>query len=148
MAATKKAADGAEVFEKMMNISPESFKEGYEKIADSMTAMADFQKGSVEAIMASAGAFAKGFEKLTSEQTTFAKTAFEDGLANAKAASASGNVQEAVDLNREFVRKAIETNLGQVSKVTDIFIETAKETVEPLTDHYGELVEKVQAYRP
>lgn len=148
MAATKKTAEGAEVFEKMMNISPETFKEGYEKVAESMTAVADFQKGYVEAFMASAGAFTKGFEKLTSEQTAFAKSAFEDGLANAKAAGASGDVQEAIDLNREFVSKAIEANLGQVSKVTDIFVETTKETVEPLTAHYGELVEKIQAYRP
>lgn len=148
MAATKKTAEGAEVFEKMMNINPESFKEGYEKIAEGMTAMADFQRGSVEAFMASAGAFTKGFEKLASEQTAFAKSAFEDGLASAKAASTSGNAQEAVDLNRDFVSKAIEANLGQVSKVTDIFVETTKETVEPLTAHYGELVEKIQAYRP
>lgn len=148
MAATKKPVEGAEVFEKMMNISPETFKEGYEKIAESMTAFADFQKGSVEAFMASAGAFSKGFEKLTSEQTAFAKSAFEDGLANAKAAGASGNVQEAIDVNREFVTKTIEANLGQVSKVADIFVETTKETVEPLTAHYGELVEKIQAYRP
>lgn len=148
MATTKKTTDGAEVFEKMMSVSPESFKEGYEKIAESMTAVADFQKGSMEAVMASAGAFAKGFEKLTAEHTSFAKSAFEDSLASAQAATSSKNVQEAVDLNREFVRKAIETNLGQVSKVTDICIETAKETVEPLTAHYGELVEKVQAYRP
>ncbi len=148
MAASKKTANGADAFEKMMNINPETFKEGYEKIAESMTAMADFQKGSVEAVMASAGAFAKGFEKLTSEQSTFTKTALEEGLENAKAASAASNVQEAVELNRELVRKTIEANLGQVSKVTDIVIETAKETVEPLTAHYGEFVEKVQAYRP
>jgi len=148
MAASKKTANGADAFEKMMNINPETFKEGYEKIAESMTAMADFQKGSVEAVMASAGAFAKGFEKLTSEQSTFTKTALEEGLENAKAASAASNVQEAIELNRELVRKTIEANLGQVSKVTDIVIETAKETVEPLTAHYGEFVEKVQAYRP
>lgn len=148
MAATKKTANGADAFEKMMNINPETLKEGYEKIAESMGAVAEFQKGSVEAVMASAGAFAKGMEKLASEHTTFAKVAMEEGLENAKAASAASNVQDAIDMNREFMRKAIETNLGQVSKVTDIVVETAKETVEPLTAHYGEFVEKVQAYRP
>ena len=148
MAATKKTTEAAEVFEKLTSVNPESLKEGYDKIAEGMSAVADFQKGSMEAVMASAGAFAKGFEKLTSEQTSFAKTALEDSLANAKAATSAKNVQDAVELNRELVRKSIETNLGQVSKVTDIVIETAKETVEPLTAHYSEMVEKIQAYRP
>lgn len=148
MAATKKVADQTEAFEKLTGIGADSYKEGYEKFAQGVSAVADFQKGSMEALMASAGAFAKGFEKLTSEQTSFAKTAFEEVVANAKASSTSKSVQEAIDLNSDFVRKSIEKNLAQVTKVADIWVETAKETAEPLTAQYGELVEKIQAFRP
>ena len=148
MATTKKAANTAETFETMTAMSPETFKQGYEKMAEGFSTFADFQKGSMEAVMASAGAFAKGVEKLATEQSTFVKAAFEDGVATAKAASGSKSVQEAIDLNSEFVREAVEKNLGQFNKVADICIETTKDTVEPLTARYSELVEKIQSFRP
>ena len=148
MATTKNTTNGAEAFEALTQLNPESFKEGYEKFAEGVSAFADFQKGSVEAVMASAGAFAKGFEKLASEQSAFVKASFEEGVATAKAASSSKSVQEAIDLNSEFVREAVQKNLGQFNKVADICIETTKETVEPLSVRYTELVEKIQSYRP
>ncbi|MHA7873437.1 MAG: TIGR01841 family phasin, partial [Hyphococcus sp.] len=112
MASTKKATNGADPFETMTAMSPEAFKEGYEKLAQNMSTFADFQKDSVEAVMASAGAFAKGFEKLASEQSAFIKASMEEGMASAKAASSSKSVQEAIDVNVSFVREAVEKNLG------------------------------------
>ncbi len=148
MAATKKTAGPTEAFETLTAMNPESFKEGYEKFAEGVSTVADFQKEAMDALMASAGAFAKGVEKLASEQTAFTKAAFEDTVANAKAAASAKSVQEAIDLNGEFVRTTVEKNLGQVNKVAELWITSAKETVEPLTGHYGAMVEKIQAYRP
>jgi len=148
MATAKKTTKPADSFESMMNINPDAFKEGYEKMAESMTVFADFQKGSVEAMMTSAGAFAKGFEKMAAEQTAFTKAAFEDSAAMAQAATSSGNPQEAFEMTTDYVRKTLETSLGQVSKVADIWMETSKETVEPMSVRYGELVEKIQSFRP
>lgn len=147
MAATTKTTTAADAFD-FKAFSPESFKDGYEKFAEGLTAIADFQKDSLNATMASAGEFAKGVEKLTAEQTAFSKAAFEDTVASAKAAAASKTVQEAVELNSDFVRTSIEKNLGQINKVADIWTETTKKSVEPLTARYSELVEKIQAYRP
>ena len=141
---TTKAADAFEI----KAFSPESFKEGYEKFAEGVSSFADFQKESLNALMVSAGAFTKGFEKLTAEQTAFSKAAYEDTVATAKAASASKTVQEAFELNSDFVRLSVEKNLGQINKVADICAETAKDTVEPLSARYSELVEKIQAFRP
>ena len=146
MAAAKKTAT-ADAFD-MKAFSPETFKEGYEKFAEGVTSFADFQKESLNALMASAGAFAKGFEKLTAENASFSKAAFEETVATAKAASAAKTLQEAIDLNSEFMRTSVEKNLGQINKVADICSGTAKETVEPLTERYSELVEKIQSFRP
>jgi len=148
MATTKKATTGAEAFETMTTLSPESLKEGYEKIAEGFTSFADLQKNSMDAFMTATGAFTKGAEKLASEQGTFIKSLFEDGVASAKAASGSKSVQETMDLNSEFLRGAVEKNLSQFNKVADICMETTKDTVEPLTARYGELVEKIQSFRP
>ncbi len=146
MAAAKKTTT-ADVFD-ISAYSPDNFKQGYEKFADGVSSFADFQKESLEALMASAGAFSKGFEKLTAETASFSKDAFENAVANAKAAASSKTLQEAVELNTEFVRSSVEKNLGQINKVADIFAVTAKETVEPLTVRYSELVEKIQSFRP
>lgn len=145
---TKKAAGEGAGFEAMAGVNPEAFKEGYEKFAEGVSTVADFQKASIEALMASAGAFAKGVEKLTNEQTAFLKAAYENGVATAKAASSSKSAQEAFEINSEFVRDSLERNLGQVNKVADLWMETAKETAEPLTARYSEMVEKIQSYRP
>ena len=147
MAAAKKTATAADAFD-MKTFSPESFKEGYEKFAEGVSSFADFQKESLNALMASANAFAKGVEKLTAEQTTFSKAVFEDTVATAKAATSSKTLQEAIELNSDFMRTSVEKNLGQINKVADIWTTTAKDTVEPLTARYTELVEKIQSYRP
>ena len=117
-------------------------------MAEGVSTFADFQKESYEAFVASAGAFAKGFEKLASEQTNFVKTAFEGTVANAKAVASAKSPQEAFDINSEFARSSVENNLGQVNKATDLLMATTKETVEPLTTRYSEMVEKIQSFRP
>ena len=144
MAAAKTAADAFD----MKAFSPESFKEGYEKFAEGMSSFADFHKESLNALMVSAGAFAKGVEKLTSENAAFSKTAFEETVATAKAASAAKTLQEAIELNSDFMKTSVEKNIGQINKVADIWSSTAKDTVEPLTERYSALVEKIQSYRP
>ncbi|WP_375206268.1 phasin family protein [Hyphococcus sp.] len=137
----------AEAFD-MKAFSPESFKEGYEKFAEGMSSFADFHKESLNALMASAGAFAKGVEKLTAENASFSKSAFEETVATAKAASAAKTLQEAIELNSDFMKSSVEKNLGQINKVADIWTSTTKDAVEPLTERYSALVEKIQAYRP
>ena len=145
--ATAKTTTTADVFD-IKAYSPESFKEGYEKFAEGVSSIADFQKETLNALMASAGAFTKGFEKLTAEQAAFSKAAFEDTVSNVKAASSSKTLNDAMELNSKFVRTSIEKNLGQINKVADICAETAKDSVEPLTTRYSDLVQKIQAYRP
>ena len=147
MAAAKKTAYGAEAFD-MTAFSPETFKEGYEKFAEGMSTFADFQKDSLNALMTSAGAFAKGFEKLASESASYSKAAFDDSVSTAKAAASAKTLQEAIELNSDFMKSSVEKNLGQINKLADIYASTAKDTVEPLSERYTELVEKIQSYRP
>lgn len=149
MAAKKSAVESAttEAFESLTAFSPDAFKDGYEKLAKGMSSFADFQKGSVEALMASAGAFAKGFEKAAATQAGFVKEQFEEGVATAKAAAASKSVQEALELQNEYVRTMFERNLGQATKLADHWSAVAKDAADPLTKRYGEFVELVQSYR-
>ncbi|MGE0409593.1 MAG: phasin family protein [Amphiplicatus sp.] len=148
MATAKKTAGVADAFESLTAMNPEVFKEGYDRFAKSISSFADFQKNSLEALMASAGSFAKGVEKLTTEQAAFAKASYEDSVAAAKAAAASKSVQEALDIQSDYVRTTFEKNLGQFNKIADQWVSTTKAAAEPLTARYGEFVDIVQSYRP
>lgn len=127
---------------------PEAFKEGYEKFADRMSQVADFNKTSLEAMMAFAGAMTKGVERLSAEQTDFVKSSYENAVSSMKAASSAKSVQEAMDIQSELARETMEANLSQVSKVAEMVMDTTKDAVAPLTERYSELVEKIQSFRP
>jgi phasin family protein len=148
MATAKKTIGAGEGFEALTSVNADTFREGYDKLAKGVTQFADFQKSSLEALMASASSFAKGVEKVASEQTAFAKASYEEGVAAARAAATSKSVQEAFDVQSDYLRATFEKNLGQFNKLTDHWISTSKEAAEPLTARYGEFVELVQSYRP
>lgn len=146
--ATAKKTTTANIFETGPAINADAWKDGYEKLTKGMSELADFQKESVEAVLASSGALAKGVEKAASEQTEFMKAAYEDGVAAFSAATNSKSVQEAFEAQSGYLRSAFEKNLGYFNKLTDHWMATGKEAVEPLKSRYGEFVEIVQSYRP
>ncbi len=148
MAAAEKTAGATDNFEAFTTINPDTFKEGYEKLSEGVTALADFQKSTYEAILASANVFYKGVEKVATDSTAFTKTAMEEGVEATKAATSSKNIQEVFEANNQFVQSTVEKNLGQINKMADLWIETSKKAAEPLTARYNEFVELVQSYRP
>lgn len=148
MATAKKTASAAETIETWTSATPEAFKEGYEKMATGFGKWADFNRESLEAMMASAGRLAKGFEKAASENSAFAKASYEDGVAAFKAATTSKSVQEALDIQSDFLRTTFEKNLSQLNKIAEHWASTTKEAAEPITARYNEFVEMVQSYRP
>ena len=148
MTTTKKTAENANPFEALTTFGPDSFKEGYEKFAEGASDFADFQKKSFDAAVASSNAYAKGFEKIVAAQNAFVKSVFEDGVAAAKEAASADSPQAAFDANAKYASDAVEKNLQHTQKVADLWIETNKQTVEPLTARYSEIVEKIQTYRP
>ena len=148
MATAKKTAGAADAFETSAAINADAFKDGFEKFTKGMSEFADFQKNAVEAFMASTGALAKGVEKAAAEQTEFLKAAYEDGIAATTAASSSKSVQDAFEIQSDYMRAAFEKNLGHFNKLADHWVATGKEAAEPLKARYGEFVEFVQSYRP
>lgn len=148
MATAKKTAAPESGFETISAVSPDALKKGFEKFAKSMSDFADFQKSSLDAMLTSAGSLAKAVEKAASENSAFAKATYEDGVAAARAAAASKSVQEAFDIQSDYMRSAFEKGLNQFNKMADHWISTSKEVSEPLTARYGEFVEIVQSYRP
>ncbi len=145
---TKTAQSNGQGFDAFSMMNPEAFKDGYERFAKSATAFADFQKGSLEAVMACAGAYARGLEKAASEQTAFVKEAYEDGVSAAKSATSAGSVQEAFEVQSAYAQSALEKNMSFATKIADHWSGVTREATDPLSKRYGEFVEVVQTYRP
>ncbi|MBY0421318.1 MAG: phasin family protein [Parvularculaceae bacterium] len=151
MAAKKAATETFEVFTNanpFANANPEAFKEGYEKLSQRISGFAEFNKASLEAMMAAAGALSRGVERAASENTAFMKGAYEDGVAAFKAAASSKSAQEIIDIQSDYVRTAVGKNMAQLTRMSEHWTATAKEASEPLTQRYGEFIELVQSYRP
>lgn len=146
--ARKTSSTTAEAFETTAAINADALKEGFERMSKGFSDLAELQKNSVEAMMASSNLFAKGIEKAAAEQSAFLKAAYEDGVAAAKAASSSKSVQDAFEVQSEYLRSAFEKNLGYFNKLADHWMATGKQAAEPLQARYNEFVEKVQAFRP
>ncbi len=138
----------SEAFESMTIATPEFFKDSYEKAAKNMSDFADFQKASLEAMMASAGVFAKAVEQSATEHAAFVKESVEDGVSAAQACASSKSIQDVMTVQNDYVRSAVEKNINQFNKVADHWMSVSKEVSEPITEQYGSLVEKVQAFRP
>ncbi len=143
--AAKRLSD-VEGFE-TVSLNPEAMKDTYDKFSKGLNSFADFQKGSMEAMMASANAFAKGVEQANSAQAGFAKEQYEEVVALTKAASATKSMQETIELQTEFVRASFERNMALFTKMTDHWNGVAKEVSEPLSKRYGEFVDMAQSYR-
>lgn len=147
MSTAKKTAK-PETFDAFAAMSPDVLKEGYERFAKGFSTFAEFQKESAEAMMTSAGVYARGLEGAASEQTSFVKETYEDSVSAAKAIGAAKSVQEAMEIQSDYLRQATEKNLGFATKVAEHWTSVTKEAVEPLSKRYGEFVEMVQTYRP
>lgn len=148
MVAAKKKTTENNGFDNVMSFSPDAFKDSYEKFSENVNAFADFNKGALDAMMASAGAYSDGLEKITAENTAYLKSAYESAVSAAKTASGAQSAQEAFDAQADFARESAETHFGQMSKVSEMWMDTTKKSVAPLSERYSELVEKIQAFRP
>lgn len=147
MSATK-TTKPAEMFDVASFMNPDALKGAFEKASESMRDVAAFQKDALEAMMSSAGVYARGVEKATGEQTTFVKEAFDDSAAAVKATTTASSVQEALEIQTEFARAAFEKNMSFASRIADHWTSVAKEAADPLAKRYGDFVEKVQTFRP
>jgi hypothetical protein len=138
------AADAVE----SLGFQSEAVRQGYERFTKSLGTLADFQKHTLEALIASAGAAARGVETATSEHATYAKECYEDCVAAARATSSCASIQEAFDVQGDYLRAAFEKNLNQFNRLADHWVTTTKAVAEPMTSRYGAFVEMVQSYRP
>ncbi len=146
-ARTAKSFAMNDTIESMTAASNEALKEGFEKTMKSVTEASNFQKETVEAMIASATLAGKGFETANTNAVTYAKSAMEDSVAATKKFASAKSVQEIFEIQSEFTKSAMENYLAEVNKTSELFSDLLKNSVKPLNDRVAAAMELAQAQR-
>ena len=142
-----KVKDAAENIETAMKGGTEAFKAGFEKAVKSYDQFVGYGKETVEAYVKSAGVAGKGAETLHNEIYSYSKQSIEGSIAAAKTLLGAKSVHEAFELQSDFAKAAFNAYVGEMTKLSELFVATTKEAIEPLQGRVQAWVEVVQTAR-
>ena len=95
-----------------------AFKGGIEKSLAGLNEMNAQSKRTLEAVVASATAAAKGAEVLGSQTMAYSKSAIERHVEATKALTGARSFQEAVELQSAYAKSAMETYMAEMTRAT------------------------------
>ena len=110
-----------------------------------MKSFEDFQsfgKDGVDAYVASATALTKGFQTIAAENVDYSRKAFEKGSEAFEKAAAAKSFDKVVELQQTYAKDAYEAFLGQVNKLGELYLATAKEAYKPFESKFAALTPK------
>jgi hypothetical protein len=108
-------------------------KEQLSKLLGADTEFSEFHKENYEAIVESATAANDSFEKIASESVAFQQKAIEDAAAIAKQTMGVSSIQEAVEIQGQYAKSAVEAYSSYMSRLGGMWTEGAQASVQPLT---------------
>lgn len=95
----------------------------------------DFQKlgpYNMDAAMKLFGEWNKGWQAVTTEMTDYTKRSFEEGTATFEKLLSAKSVEQAMEIQSSYARRAYDGYLSQMSKIGGIYAEWAKEAYKPV----------------
>lgn len=88
-------------------------------------------KDGFEAYVAAAGAMTKGFQAMAQEAAEFSRKSFEKTTDAVERAVASKSIDKAFEVQQGYAKDAYEAFIGQMSKMGELYVATAKEAYKP-----------------
>lgn len=104
--------------------------------------LAGFNKQTLEAVIASSNAVAKGVEDLGQEIAAYAQQAAEKNIAAAQKLFAVRNVKDAMDLQAEWAKTAFDGFVAESAKLQDMSMQLGTKASAPLSKQVNAAVEK------
>jgi hypothetical protein len=95
----------------------------------------DFQKFgqyNVDTVMKMYGEWSKGWQAIAAEMTDYTKRSFEEGSATFEKLLSARSVEQAVEIQSGYARRAYDGYLHQISKLGGLYAEWAKEAYKPV----------------
>lgn len=142
------AAKGAETMkstvEQFTTAGNQAFKDSIEKSLSAFTEANIYSKKNLEAVAASLTAATKGAEALGAQAMAYSKKSLEDQVAATKSLTSAKSVQEVVELQTSFAKRALETYLAEVNKASETVAASVKESFQPINERVTAFVERFQ----
>ena len=95
----------------------------------------DFQKfgqHNMDAAMKVFGEWNKGWQAIAAEMTDYTKRSFEEGTATVEKLLTAKSVEQAVEIQTGYAKRAYDDYMHQVSKLGGLYAELAKEAYKPV----------------
>ena len=100
----------------------------HSKIAD------EFQKvgkDGFDAAVRSYGDANKGFQAIIAEVTNYSKKAFDEGTRAFEQLVGAKSVEQAVEIQSQYVKKAYEAHIAQMTKLGEMYVSLAQNAFKP-----------------
>jgi hypothetical protein len=95
----------------------------------------EFQKVSkdgFDAAVRSFGEVNKGFQAIAAKVTDYSKKAFEDGTRTFEQLLGAKSVEQAIEIQSQFAKKAYDTYIAEMSKLGEMYVAIARDAYKPL----------------
>jgi phasin family protein len=145
--AKKFTTDANETVENAMKNGAEAIKNSFEQATKSYDRFVGFGKENVEAAVKAATTYTKAVEQMNTEAFDFSKRQIEDGVAAWKAVLGAKTVQEAITLQSDYTKTAMDAYISHFTKFNDMFMSTAKTAAEPVNARIHAFTEMVKDAR-
>ena len=89
-------------------------------------------KDGMEAFIASATAWTKGMQAMAVESADFSRKAFEKNAQAFEKVLGAKSIEKAVEAQHGLAKDAYESYVGQINKMGEIYMNTAREAYKPL----------------
>ncbi|HEY1613080.1 MAG TPA: phasin family protein [Rhizomicrobium sp.] len=146
-AKTAEKINGTETIETAMKNGSEAIRTGMEKFSKNYDHVLGYGRETVEAYVKAANAAGKGVETLQNEIYSYSKNSVEESMSATKALFATKSVHEAFELQTDFAKSAFDGYVGQMTKISEIMFNTAKDAFGPLQGRVQAWVEVVESAR-
>lgn len=102
-----------------------------------------FGRENFDAWMQASNSAVKLFETMNAEQMAFTKSQVEDTVSAAKAMMGAKTLQEAYDLQNDYMKSSMDAVMQQSTKLGEMSTKLTKESFEPLSERFQQTVDKM-----
>lgn len=117
-------------------------KEGVAKAMKTAEEMMAFSQGNVEAFMQSGQIWAAGVQDLSKQMAATAQASMDEAMSTFKALSGVKSMKDALDLQANLTRAALEKSLAESGRLTDASFKLTEQALAPITARMTLAVEK------
>jgi phasin family protein len=103
--------------------------DAFQKLTDESQKMS---KEGFDAALRSYGELNKGFQAIAAKVTDYSKKAFEDATRAFEQLIGSKSIEQAIEIQSQYAKKAYDTWVAEASKLSEIYVGMARDAYKPV----------------